>query len=82
MFRLIIAAAASALMLAQAPAAPAYEMKDTSRFDRERPQTAWASSRGALVPSNEIVSENCYVEREPVIDAAGRVDLRAEVICD
>ncbi len=82
MFRLILIAAASALMLAQASAAPAYEMKDMSMLDREHPPTAWASSRGASVSSNEIVSENCYVEREPVIDAAGRVDLRAEVICD
>ncbi len=79
MFRLILIAAASALMLAQAPA---YETKDTSRFDRERPQTAWASSRGASVSPDEIVGENCYVERELVTDAAGRVDLRAEVICD
>ncbi len=82
MFRLILVAAASALMLAQASAAPAYETKDTSRFDRERPQTAWASSRGASVSSDEIVGENCYIERELVTDAAGRVDLRAEVICD
>ena len=79
MFRLILIAVASALMLAQAPA---HETKHTSSSDKVRPQTAWASSKAASAPANTIVGENCYVEREPAIDDAGRAYLRAEVICD
>ena len=79
MFRLILVAAASALMLAQASA---HQTKSTSLFGKNHPATAWASSRGATAPTNTIVGENCYVEREPAIDHAGRTYLTAELICD
>ena len=79
MFRLILVAAASALMLAQAPA---HETKSTSLSEKDHPETAWASGRLASVSTNTIVGENCYVEREPDIDRAGRTYLRTELICD
>jgi hypothetical protein len=79
MTRLFLVVGASALMLVQASA---HENKATSHFDRERPQAAWSSSRAAPVASSTIVSENCYVDREPVIDQAGRTYLKAELVCD
>jgi hypothetical protein len=79
MIRLVLVAGASALMLVQASA---HESKATSHFDREHPQAAWSSSRAAAVTSSTIVSENCYVDREPAIDQAGRTYLKAELVCD
>ncbi len=32
--------------------------------------------------SEEIVSENCYVSREPIIDENGRNRVHVEVLCD
>jgi hypothetical protein len=79
MFRFILVAAASALMLVQASA---HESKPMSPSDKERPQAAWSSSRAAPATSSTIVSENCYVDREPAVDQAGRTYLKAELLCD
>jgi hypothetical protein len=35
-----------------------------------------------LASSEEIISENCYVQREPVADSRGQVHLHVEVLCD
>jgi hypothetical protein len=32
--------------------------------------------------SDEIVAENCYIAREPVVDKAGRTRVQVEVLCD
>ena len=79
MIRLILVAAASALMLAQASA---HGKKHASQSEKDRPYTAWASSRATSVSANTIVGENCYVEREPAIDDVGQTYVRAEVVCD
>jgi hypothetical protein len=79
MIRLVLVAGASALMLVQASA---HENKATSVSNRQHPQAAWSSSRAAPVASSTIVSENCYVDREPAMDQAGRTYLKAELVCD
>jgi hypothetical protein len=45
MIRLILVAAASALMLTQASA---HETKHTLQSEKDRPQTAWANSRDSF----------------------------------
>ncbi len=32
--------------------------------------------------SDEVVSENCYVSREPVADEKGQITMQVEVLCD
>lgn len=32
--------------------------------------------------SDEVVSENCYVSREPVADEKGQITVQVEVLCD
>ncbi len=32
--------------------------------------------------SVEVVSENCYVSREPVADEKGQITVQVEVLCD
>ena len=80
MFRLVLVAAASVLMLAQAPAR---ESREASPPTQEPAWMAWASSKAAPVPSDTvIVGENCYIERELALDHARRTYLRTELICD
>lgn len=32
--------------------------------------------------SDEVISENCYVSREPVADEKGQITVQVEVLCD
>jgi hypothetical protein len=44
------------------------------------PQPPDPTSTGSL--SEEIVSENCYVAREPITNEKGQIRLHIEVMCD
>ena len=43
-------------------------------------QSSDPSTTGSV--SEEIVSENCYVAREPVADENGQIRVHVEVLCD
>ena len=48
----------------------------------EHPSLRVAHHRAVMASSEEIVSENFYVEREPVANSKGQVHLHIEVLCD
>ncbi len=66
----ITVAVALTILTAEAPKVP--------QASREHPEPVSTSS----ILQEEIVGENCYVSREPIIDEDGRRKVHTEVLCD
>ncbi len=66
----ITVAVALSVLTAEAPQEP--------RASRDHPEPVTTSS----IAKDEIVSENCYVSREPEIDEKGGRKVHTEVVCD
>ena len=66
----ITVAVALTLLTAEAPKVP--------QASREAYEPISTSS----ITREEIIGENCYVSREPIIDEEGRRKVHTEVLCD